>query len=371
MSERTKKFIRDLRGLLIIPATFLLTLLAGANPAVVETVYSGALFRLIAALIPCQYIPFVSFFELFLLLVPLILLAGLVFFVRALVRNKENRRWRVLELLRRVLLVGGATYFLFYVCWGFNYYRQPYSVIANLPLQPSSREELRELCEGLIDKTNEARAKLPSAEDNTLAISFSAAEWQDITRQAFAKAQAEGIPGITAARVSAKPLFFSRAISYLGITGFYISLTAEAHYNDDAPVPFKGSTICHEMAHRQGFAREDEANFLAYYVCAGAQDDYLNYSGHLLAVVYSMNQLYENDREAYGELYGRYSDEVLADLQANNSYWRAFEGKAEETFTQMNDAYLRGHNLEDGVKSYGRMVDLLLALEREQKNAAA
>jgi len=34
--------------------------------------------------------------------------------------------------------------------------------------------------------------------------------------------------------------------------------------------------------------------------------------------------------------------------------------------TQMNDRYLKAHSQEDGVRSYGRMVDLMLAYYKEQ-----
>ena len=364
MNERTKQYMKGLRWLLIIPATFLLTILAGANPAFVEAVYSGAVYRFISFVIPFQYIPFFSFFELFLLLAPLGLLVCLVFFIVRLVRNKKNRFWRVLEAVRRALIVCGAAYFLFYAVWGLNYYRQPYSVIADLPMEPGGDNELYSLCEALIGKTNQAREKLPSAEDKTLDLPFSSSDLQRITRQAYDKAYADSLPGIGATYAPAKPLVHSGLVSYTGITGIYIPFTAEPNYNNDIPMPLRGVTICHEMSHRQGFAREDEANFIAYLVCVNAQDDYLNYSGYLLAAIHSMNQLYAYDMVAYYELYALYSDEVSADLAAEHIYWRTHKGNTEEAFTRMNDAYLKSHNLADGVKSYGRMVDLLLAFER-------
>ena len=38
-----------------------------------------------------------------------------------------------------------------------------------------------------------------------------------------------------------------------------------------------------------------------------------------------------------------------------------FEGKVAEVSTQINDSYLKAHSQEDGVRTYGRMVDLMLA----------
>ncbi|HBU11922.1 MAG TPA: DUF3810 domain-containing protein, partial [Clostridiales bacterium] len=46
-------------------------------------------------------------------------------------------------------------------------------------------------------------------------------------------------------------------------------------------------------------------------------------------------------------------------------YWDAYEGEVQDTVSEINDAYLRGQNQADGIKSYGRMVDLLLAYYSE------
>ena len=55
------------------------------------------------------------------------------------------------------------------------------------------------------------------------------------------------------------------------------------------------------------------------------------------------------------------SDGVRRDLNDQRDYWKQYEGKVEETFTQMNQTYLKLNGVNDGVQSYGRVVDLLLA----------
>ena len=52
------------------------------------------------------------------------------------------------------------------------------------------------------------------------------------------------------------------------------------------------------------------------------------------------------------------------DLAENNRFWEQFEGAAAETHEKINDAYLRANGQQEGVKSYGRMVDLMLAWAR-------
>ncbi len=45
-------------------------------------------------------------------------------------------------------------------------------------------------------------------------------------------------------------------------------------------------------------------------------------------------------------------------------YWKNFDTKVAKISNNINDAYLKANNQDDGVKSYGRMVDLLLAYYR-------
>ena len=350
--------------LLFIPFTLVSVFMAENHPVFVEDVYSASVFPAAAMLLPFQYLPFFSFFEVILIAGPVVLMIFFIRFIIRLVRIKEDRSWRVLRLVQRVFIILGVGLFLFYFLWGYNYYRQPYSVIAGLPDVPSTSGELYALCKDLVKETNSAREQLPSNGDGTLAREPTVSELQAMGRHAYEKALSDNIAGITGVKGYAKPLFSSRLISYTGITGVYFPYTVESNFNNDIPAPSKGSNVCHEIAHRQGFAREDEANFLAYVVCANSDDDYLRYSGYFLALDHAMSRLFKADRGAYTELRSLYSEGVTADIKANQAYWRMFEGRVEEKVTQLNDDFLKTHNLSDGVQSYGRMVDLMLAQKR-------
>jgi hypothetical protein len=49
------------------------------------------------------------------------------------------------------------------------------------------------------------------------------------------------------------------------------------------------------------------------------------------------------------------------DISDYRAYWANFEGPVEEAASNLNDNYLKFNGQEDGVQSYGAMVDLLLA----------
>ncbi len=120
------------------------------------------------------------------------------------------------------------------------------------------------------------------------------------------------------------------------------------------------------MAHQRGFAREDEANYIAYLTSTYHPHKDFQYSGTLLALIHSMNAMYRYDKEKHSKLKSEYGAGLTRDLINMNNYWKKFEGSIERASTKMNDMYLKSNMQQDGVHSYGRMVDLLLAEQRSK-----
>ena len=47
-------------------------------------------------------------------------------------------------------------------------------------------------------------------------------------------------------------------------------------------------------------------------------------------------------------------------------YWAQFEGPVAQAASTMNDTYLKANGQQDGVKSYGKVTDLLLSYYKQQ-----
>ena len=77
--------------------------------------------------------------------------------------------------------------------------------------------------------------------------------------------------------------------------------------------------------------------------------------------VYAGNALAKADYDGFIELYKKLDEKARNNLEDNNVFWDRFEGKTAEVSTKVNDTYLKAHSQTDGVLSYGRMVDLMLA----------
>ena len=161
-----------------------------------------------------------------------------------------------------------------------------------------------------------------------------------------------------------KAVFFSEAMSYMEIVGVFFPYTDEANVNvhtTDFDIPF---AACHELAHISGFMREDEANFLAYAACRASEDRFFRYSGTLTAYIHAGNALYAKDPERWRSMSEVLSEGVRRDLAASSAYYQAHHTSFGEFSTKVNDTYLKVNSQPQGVATYGRMVDLLLAERR-------
>jgi hypothetical protein len=163
-----------------------------------------------------------------------------------------------------------------------------------------------------------------------------------------------------------KPAAFSPLLSRLAISGIYAPFTAEPLVNDEVPEPDLPFCAAHEMAHASGFAREDEANYLGSVACRLHVDADFRYSGTLAASLYVVSALATVDRDAARRLHDGRSAAVKRDIDALDAWAARHEGPVAEASRRVNNAYLRSQGTPDGVASYGRFVDLLLAEHRAE-----
>lgn len=281
--------------------------------------------------------------------------------------------YHILLLVRNIFIAAGIVFLWFMIGCGTNYYRHEFAYYSEYDIRESTTEELYDMCMDLAQRTNDARSHLdiPQGEvycmDGILSPSELAADTgraMDVLELYWPQAGFGGYYPKT------KAALISRIMSEFNITGFYFPWTVEANVNVDVPDYSIAATMCHELSHLRGFMREDEANYLGYYACVHSDSYHLKYSGYMLALVYAGNRLYADSPELYYELVRTYDDGVWLDLLANNEYWAQFEDTVySEVGEKVNDTYLKANNQKDGTRSYGRMVDLLLAEYRSVAGA--
>lgn len=261
-----------------------------------------------------------------------------------------------MRLLSRGFFLISAILFLYTANCGVNYYAMSFSDYAGLETGLYTKAELQELCEYLVQQVNETAAGERYAGNQEAWI-----------QEAVTSMQKAGtkFPALGGFYPRPKPVLVSRILSVMQISGIYAPFTIEANFNREITDYNIPHTICHELSHLKGFMREDEANFIGYLACIGSDNRAFRYSGYLTGLVYAGNALAKVDREAYTEVWQGVSDQVRADIRENNEFWGRYDGKVAEAAARWNDSYLKMNRQTDGVQSYGRMVDLMLAYYRK------
>lgn len=349
----------------LLPVWGALVWLARGHPDGVERWYSQGFYPVWARafIAVTSPLPF-SLAEILVIAASLLAVWWLVSFARALWRGGGRRK----AVLRDYLLWGGAacsvvlTFFL--LGGGFNYYRHTFTQMSGLAAVASPLEQLAGLCRELGEESGALRQGLPE-DGNRVSLLCQTNREMARTAAASYAGLMEQEPQWDFFHLSTcclpKPVFFSEAMSYMEIVGVFFPYTDEANVNvhtTDFDIPF---AACHELAHISGFMREDEANFLAYAACRASEDRFFRYSGTLTAFIHATNALYAKDPEACREVMESLDEGVRRDLAASSAYYNAHHTSFGEFSTKVNDTYLKVNSQPQGVATYGRMVDLLLA----------
>lgn len=207
-------------------------------------------------------------------------------------------------------------------------------------------QALYRLCEQLIEKAEDA---LPFAESEENVADLCEAGCELMRAHT-------GLP-----LMPAKAARFPGLLSALGLAGVYAPLTAEAIVNpDDLPdtLPF---TICHELAHQAGFAREGEANYCALLACEESGNALFIYSACFSTLLYAMKALRAVDQAGWQRALSCMSASLYARFVRANGL-NASHPRGAHAFQQaLTDAFLRVSGDPDGIASYERVLPLAAA----------
>ena len=344
----------------------IISILAPQFPRLTESLYSNKIYywtirpySLLTGLIP------LSIAELVVLSLIIYTIYRLVKETILLVKDFRSFMKKMPGKLIRIGLVFFAAYLVFNLMWGLNYSRATFADISGLSVEPASVDELAELALHLTHKANELRAKVDEDEQGVMALSNGIKDMFNRAHIGYERA-GEIYPELAGRYGRPKGVMLSPYWSYTGIGGVFFPFTAEANVNTNMPHFMLPSATTHEMAHQRGFAREDEANYIAFLTCILHPDPDFQYSGVVLALTYVMSELRKSDLDAWREIRLKYSEGANRDFEDWKNYWARYDGPVDQLSTNINNIYLMANRQTDGVKSYGRMVDLLLAEFRVQ-----
>lgn len=352
--------------LLGLPIAALLTFAASKSDKFAEwyatTIYPvlSRAINFITSLVPISIAEFLVFLSI------LGIVLYLILYIRKIIKDKKDRKSNVFKFFINIACAISVVGLVFVLFCGIDYYRYTFTQVSGLTVKASPKTELTALCGELAQKTSTLRTKVKTDKNDVMKLSSNSI-YQTATeaRDAYAK-MGNAYPTLKSGYGAPKPVLCSKLMSYGNITGMFFPFTFEANINADVPAYSIPSSMCHELTHLRGYMREDEANFVAYLACDKSGNIDFEYSGNMLAYIFVSNALYGTDQAAGSKISAQLSDGVKRDLNANNTYWKQFEGPVAEISNKVNDSYLKANSQDDGIKSYGRMIDLLLADYRKR-----
>lgn len=306
-------------------------------------------------------IPF-SLFELLIILSPVIITLT----VAALVRRGRDATYRVRSLVSLISVISLIlTSYIFTL--GIGYRTTTLGEKMEIEdRQDISNDELYLVTEWVVDRINLLSEKIPLSDGETR-MDYSVDELSKRLVSAYDKFNGKySLISNFSSRV--KPVYFSTVMSDLRTSGIYSFFTGEANVNVEYPDYCLPYTAAHELAHQRGICRENEANFVAFLVCIGSDDEYIRYSGYLNIYEYLSSALYSADPELYYQLRSELSETAISDMKAASAVYNAHKdsplGKLND---RLNDAYLKANGTE-GVVSYGYVVRLAVGYYQKENN---
>ena len=176
----------------------------------------------------------------------------------------------------------------------------------------------------------------------------------------------EQFPVLAFDGLGVKPIRLSRIMSILDFTGVYCPYTGESNVNVDSPACMLPATAAHEMAHQRGYASEQECHFLGILASTTSGNEVYAYSGWLMGYIYLGNALYRVAPDTYWAIRRALPETVEADLTNDTAYWNQFrDTAAQKVSNKVYDGMLKAYGQEQGIQSYGTVVDMLVAYYKD------
>lgn len=341
---------------LLLLVQILLVKLISFFPELVERFYSNSIFPLISRIFRFIFgwVPF-SVGDIFYFMLGLTFLFGIVKWIK-------NRFKNTLQQLFKLGAYLSVFYFLFHFLWGLNYYRN--SLYTKLELEKKSYtvDQLSNLTLKILENLKQTQNQLVKNDTTAIIVPYSSNEILEKTQLAY-DALAEDYPEYKYKTVSLKKSLFSLPLSYMGFSGYLNPLSGEAHVNSKVPNINLPSISCHEVAHQLGIGFENEANFIGFLAGTKSDDLYFKYSSNLKALRFSVAGLYFMDADTANEFIETIPKGIMKNIKESEEFWLSYQNRLEPFFKLFYDGYLKVNQQKEGMKTYSRMVDLMVAYD--------
>lgn len=355
-----KSLLRDKLLIVLILLTVLIKILS-LNEHWVEHYYTYGFYPIISAglRILFGWLPF-SVGDLLYLAAVFYLIAKAMKFVR-LLKRREVKKYLSWVLLKKILRLALWIYLVFNIFWGLNYNRLGVASQLKLDVQPYESKDLDTLTRVVQKRLNDYATSIDSSKRAALNRN------RNLFNQAIAnyKNIEQSLPFLGYRHPSIKPSMFSHIGHYFGFTGYYNPFTAEAQIKTTVPFFLKPFVVTHEIGHQLGYAKENEANFIAFMVGRSSADIEFRYSVYFEMHQYAIRELYRLDSTRANYYRAQLHPQVELDTKEFLAYLTVSKNYVEPWITNIYDEYLKLNNQPQGKMTYNQVVAWLIAFQKK------
>ena len=267
------------------------------------------------------------------------------------VARRTKRVAPVLGGLGHLAAAAACVYLVFLALWGLNYRRV--SMAERLVVEPGAPAP-----ESVVQLGLDAATQLNALYERAHRSGWRRAPWEDANLQrAFAEVQRELSDAPPAVPGRLKPTLFGVYFRWTSVDGMINPFGLEVLANPDL-LPFERPFIAaHEWAHLAGYANEAEASFVGWLACVRA-DVEAQYSGWLSLYWQVRGEVSQDER---ARLSGALDAGPRRDVEAVAARLRRGEWPwLQNAGWRMYDQYLKANRVEEGIRSYGAVLTLIL-----------
>lgn len=272
-----------------------------------------------------------------------------IFLIVFMLWNMIRKKWKTILISLNLLIL------VYYLNWGMLYFQTP--IESQLPEVEFSTQNLKILANYYVETCKTERELISEDEYHTNDVNTNFLH-NALTR-GFIENNQVHLHKLKNNDPWIKTSLFSNFLSKTGILGYYNPFTTESQYNKNLPIFFKHFTIAHEYAHQQGYAREEEANFVGYIVAINSRNKILKYSANWFALKSILAHLKLVDRKYVDEIKNNFSEKMKKDVWLENTFIVNNKSIFQDVFSYTNDIFIRS-NRQDGSITYSYFVRLLM-----------
>ena len=301
------------------------------------------------------WIPF-SIGDLFYAFLILVIIFKTIQFFKLMFKKKLTRKYFITGL-QQIIFFFLFVYVFFNLLWGLNYNRMGIANQLDLNLKKYSLADLDTLAGAIQNKLNKYAPLVNEAQRDTFD------KKKILFNESFLafKAATNRYPFLKYKTKSVKPSLFSYAGNYLGFQGYYNPFSGEGQVNTTIPRFLEPYVTMHEIAHQVGYAKENEANFVAFLVGHTYESDIFRYSLYFDIYAYSIREIWKRDSVLAKEYNKKLHSQVIKDVNTYREFYEKYENPVEPVIMWLYGNYLKANNQPMGKETYNEVVALLIA----------